>query len=944
MRLLFLSLLFITTVSISNAQDTGSIVGKIIDKEANDEPLAFANVLIKGTTKGTTTDFDGLYEVPNIAPGTYTLNFSYLGYESVEIPNVSVEAGKVTTINIPMSASEGVSLQEVVVTTTARKDSETALLLDQKRAIEMKTSIGAQELARKGVSDVATAVTKTTGISKQEGSGNVFVRGLGDRYNMTTLNGLPLPSNNTAKKNIDLDVFSTDIVEFIGIDKTYTARNYGDYAGANIDISSRNYKGDGFLELGVGIGGNSEALGQKDFYLYDGPDFTGFYTKNQPNFPLNNYNFKTSWDRTTAPTPTNSSISLKGGDAYQVGDKSRINFFAVASFDNDYTYKEGVSRANVTTSNIIRKDFDFISYNYNTNTTLMANVGFINSNKNKINFNSLYINTSSQSQEEYTGVVDAFDNSPNGGAFAQRAEFERTSLLVNQLLGDHKLGEKIDLNWGVSYNTVVNNIPDRKQNIVTPENWDEPDGPKSLIQTVSAGDNNRFYGKLNENEAAANILGTYKFKENVDEGMFDGKFSLGYSGRIKDVAFEATQYNFRINRRDQNNNFITQPIIEDVYDLDAYFNQENLNNGLFNIVTFRGGLGVPGALNPQTYDGTQDIHAGFTNLEYAFSPKFTIFIGIRGEQINQTINWSTAIDPEGTSKFNTFEILPSLSLKYELNEKQNLKFAASKTYTLPQFKERALFLFEEVTQSTIGNPALYSSTDYNVDLKWELFPKSTELISVGAFGKYIENPINDVTINSASNDISYVNSGDWAHVIGAELEVRKDIFKKETETEDDFLTNSLSIGANASYMYTNQELNGAKVAEETAAFVVLPLSANFTNEEGRLTGASDLLLNGDLSYYKQLTKDRDVQATLAYNYFSDRVYAIGINGKGDLVDQPVSTLDFIFKMSLNKKLGLGLSAKNITNPLIERIQDVQNVTVQSYKKGSLFKLSLSYNF
>ena len=944
MRLLFLSLLFITTVSISNAQDTGSIVGKIIDKEANDEPLAFANVLIKGTTKGTTTDFDGLYEVPNIAPGTYTLNFSYLGYESVEIPNVSVEAGKVTTINIPMSASEGVSLQEVVVTTTARKDSETALLLDQKRAIEMKTSIGAQELARKGVSDVATAVTKTTGISKQEGSGNVFVRGLGDRYNMTTLNGLPLPSNNTAKKNIDLDVFSTDIVEFIGIDKTYTARNYGDYAGANIDISSRNYKGDGFLELGVGIGGNSEALGQKDFYLYDGPDFTGFYTKNQPNFPLNNYNFKTSWDRTTAPTPTNSSISLKGGDAYQVGDKSRINFFAVASFDNDYTYKEGVSRANVTTSNIIRKDFDFISYNYNTNTTLMANVGFINSNKNKINFNSLYINTSSQSQEEYTGVVDAFDNSPNGGAFAQRAEFERTSLLVNQLLGDHKLGEKIDLNWGVSYNTVVNNIPDRKQNIVTPENWDEPDGPKSLIQTVSAGDNNRFYGKLNENEAAANILGTYKFKENVDEGKFDGKFSLGYSGRIKDVAFEATQYNFRINRRDQNNNFITQPIIEDVYDLDAYFNQENLNNGLFNIVTFRGGLGVPGALNPQTYDGTQDIHAGFTNLEYAFSPKFTIFIGIRGEQINQTINWSTAIDPEGTSKFNTFEILPSLSLKYELNEKQNLKFAASKTYTLPQFKERALFLFEEVTQSTIGNPALYSSTDYNVDLKWELFPKSTELISVGAFGKYIENPINDVTINSASNDISYVNSGDWAHVIGAELEVRKDIFKKETETEDDFLTNSLSIGANASYMYTNQELNGAKVAEETAAFVVLPLSANFTNEEGRLTGASDLLLNGDLSYYKQLTKDRDVQATLAYNYFSDRVYAIGINGKGDLVDQPVSTLDFIFKMSLNKKLGLGLSAKNITNPLIERIQDVQNVTVQSYKKGSLFKLSLSYNF
>ena len=204
-----------------NAQENGSIVGKIIDKEANNEPLAFANVLIKGTTKGTTTDFDGLYEIANVETGVYTLSFSYLGYETVEIPNVNVEAGKVTTINIPMSASEGVSLQEVVVTTTARKDSETALLLDQKRAVEMKQSIGAQELSRKGVSDAAGAISKISGISKQEGSSNVYVRGLGDRYLNTTLNGLSLPSNDVNKKNIDLTLFSTDVIENISVSKAY---------------------------------------------------------------------------------------------------------------------------------------------------------------------------------------------------------------------------------------------------------------------------------------------------------------------------------------------------------------------------------------------------------------------------------------------------------------------------------------------------------------------------------------------------------------------------------------------------------------------------------------------------------------------------------------------------------------------------------------------------
>ncbi|WFO15405.1 carboxypeptidase-like regulatory domain-containing protein [Cellulophaga baltica 4] len=167
MKYLLVSL-FLIVSTLSYAQDKGSVVGTVIDKEASDEPLAFANVLIKGTTKGTTTDFDGLYEIANVDPGTYSIVFSYLGYETIEIPNVAIEAGKVTTINVPMAASEGMSLDEVVVTTTTRKDSEAALLLDQKRAVEIKTAIGAQELAKKAVSDAADATTKVTGVNKKK--------------------------------------------------------------------------------------------------------------------------------------------------------------------------------------------------------------------------------------------------------------------------------------------------------------------------------------------------------------------------------------------------------------------------------------------------------------------------------------------------------------------------------------------------------------------------------------------------------------------------------------------------------------------------------------------------------------------------------------------------------------------------------------------------------
>lgn len=926
------------------AQQTGGISGVLTDKEVNNEPLPFANVLIKGTTIGTTTDFNGFYEILNLAPGNYTIAFSYLGYETVTVRDVLVAAGKISAVNTLMSASKGMALDEVVVTVSTKKDSETTLLLNQKRATTIKTAIGAQELARKGVGDVATAVTKTTGISKQEGSGNIFVRGLGDRYNMTTLNGLPLPANNPSRKNIDLAIFSTDIVAFINIDKTYNAQNYGDFSGANIDIVSKDYKGEGFVNLSLGSAVNTAANRVKTFYLNDGPNSSGFYTKQYPKFPLHNYNFTTSWDREAAGSPINNSIGLKAGKSFELGEDTYLNIFGVASFNNDFTYKEGVTRGSVTVSGIARRDYTYETYGYNTNATAMANIG-LRRKKQYIQYNSLFVNTTNQEQQEYFGTVDAFDYAPQGGAFVQRAVFERTALWINQLLGKHKVSDAFTLDWGAAVNQVENNIPNRRQIILTPDNWDNPQGPKSFQETLNSSDNHRFYQSLKETEYAANLSGTYYFNKGQAANSYKGKLTLGYQGKIKDVAFQATQFNFRINRRDANNMVIDQPIVSDIYNVDSYFNLENRLNGLFSIETFRGNLNTPNALDPQTYSGSQSIHAGFTNFEYSFNKNTAVVFGLRAEQIKQTISWSTSLDPSGdSSTLDTFEWLPALSIKKQLNEQHNLKLAASKTYTLPQFKERALFQFEEVTQVYFGNPTLYASTDYNLDLKWEYFPKGSEIIAFGVFGKHIANPINNVTVNSATNDISYVNTGDKAQVYGAELEVRKNLLNFKKETPEALLKTSLSLGFNASYLYSKQELDPDKVIRETTAADILALSVDFTNTHDKLTGASDLLLNGDISFSKEFAPDKNLMATMAYNYFSDRIYALGTEGKGNLVDQGVGALDLILKYQANKRLTLGLIGQNLLNPEVLRIQEVQNTQVLSYKKGSLVKLTLSYNF
>ena len=188
LKFLFITL-FICTISV--AQNKGTISGVLTDKETNNQPLPFANVLVKGTTTSANTDIDGKYSL-SVNPGNYIIIFSFVGYESVEQP-VTVKANETIKVNQILS-SGSYNLKDVVVKSSAvNRQKESALLLEQKNAVDIKQSIGAQELSKKGVSDVANAVVKTTGITKQEGTNNIFVRGLGDRYNSTTMNELPIP-------------------------------------------------------------------------------------------------------------------------------------------------------------------------------------------------------------------------------------------------------------------------------------------------------------------------------------------------------------------------------------------------------------------------------------------------------------------------------------------------------------------------------------------------------------------------------------------------------------------------------------------------------------------------------------------------------------------------------------------------------------------------------
>jgi hypothetical protein len=908
--------LFLISCTLTFAQK-GTVKGTLTDKDMNNEPLPFANAFLKGTTTGTTTDENGVYEF-SAEPGNYILSLSFLGYETIEVP-IIVNAKETITVNKALTAGGGFMLSDVVVETSTNKARESTLLIDQKISVDIKQSIGAQEMSRKGISDVSSAVTKTTGITKQEGSGNIFVRGLGDRYNSSTMNGLPIPSNNPEKKNINLDIFSTDILEYVSIDKVYNSKIYGDFAGGNIDIISKDFSGKEYIKLDIESKINSNAVNVDNFSLQTGPSASGFTTYAIPNDPLTAYNYNSL--ALDEKTPIATSFGISGGKSFQVGEVSKLNFFATASFSNQFTaIADGSAKGGVNSQGVTNKDFEtFDLLTYTTNSTVMGNLGYKINNSNKINFNSVYINSSSQSKEEYTGFI--IDIANNGNGLIRRSTYIKNSLFINQLLGEHKLNERTKLNWGAALNTVEGDMPDRTQNIFRKEE------NGYFLSIISAPDNHRYYQYLQEQEVVANATLDYKFSQKEDE--YKGKFTFGYNGRFKTRDFEATQFNFKTNNDFSNT-------VVDPQNLDAFYNQQNLSNGYFAISTFRGNSQVPNALDPQTYNGELLIQGGFLNTEYKFK-KLTALVGLRGEYIFQGVEWNTQLDPSGDKdELEKIAFLPSLTMKYELNEKQNLRLGFSKTYTLPQFKERALFIYEDVTEVKVGNPDLYASDDYNLDLKWELFPKSEEVVSVTGYGKYILNPMNEVTISSSTNDISFINTGDFGYVAGAEVEVRKLLLNLEGSN-----SKKLTGGLNASYLYSNQELNSEKVIRETDYNVI------FTNEEGRFAGASDLLLNADITFLTDWNNNEsNFSGTIAYSYFSDRVYAIGTNDRGDLVDKAFGTLDFVAKSKLTKNLGLNFIAKNLLDPTINRVQENANgdINVLSYKKGLNFTLSINYQF
>lgn len=902
MKQLFL-FVFLILSAITNAQ-SGSISGNLQDGELAGQPLPFANIIIKGTSQGTTSDFDGNYIINNVAPGTYIIEFSFVGYETKEIAGVIVTADTDTSLNATLAANAA-ALDEVIIQTTARKETEAALLLDQKKATVIKESIGSVELARKGISNAAGAVSKIAGVSKQEGGGNVYVRGLGDRYLNTTYNGLSLPANNIEKKNMDLALFSSDVIQNLSVSKTYGVNFYGDFAAGNVDITAKEYTGDFFLDVDLGTTFNTNAVGQ-DFIKSEGTGFFGFYNRyrNDPFAVILSHGV----DPISSDTTTGLSGSIAGGKSWDIGEESRLSVFATTSFGSNFEYRRG-QQANVTgAANTIFEDAE--EFEFSRTTTAMANVVYRINGDHKIKFNSLFINDATDEVGRFGIDGNGFNrntiaDSDDFGFFTQNVQFEQDMIYVNQLTGTSRFNDKVKVDYGAGYNKVLARQPDRKR--IALEQFDlsldnDPTTNATLFRNVEF-DNQRYFQNIEDSEFNARANVSYEKSEELS-------FNFGYNGRSKQRDFDNQRFGYDIINPGTE--------VEDPSNFNEIFSNENLgvlfNTAVFNEIDGLGQDNVPGALE-NTYSGELNVHALYADATYKIGERWTLVPGIRVEAFDQSIsfdviNLNTDISRNNEASETFF--LPSINIKYALTEDQNLRFSVSRTVSNPEFKEVAPFVYENVTDRVGGNPDLLNdpafSTIFNFDAKYEWFLDRGEILSLGAFAKIINDPINLVSANDATGTQRFFRTGDKAEIFGIELEGRKTLLQDEEENK------ILSAGLNVTYTSTRQDLQTVSGTFETS----------FNKDSDELQGASPLLINADVSYSPTFGKYQP-KANLVFSYFSDRIDALGSGQLGNIIEKAVPTLDFVWKNKINEHFEINASIKNLLNPNIERVRENANI-------------------
>jgi len=843
----------------------------------------------------------------------------------------------------------------VVIQGSSNKKTETAVLGEQKKAVIQKQAVSAEEISRKGISNVEQGLTKVTGITTVEGRG-LFVRGLEERYNYLLINGLGSPSNNPFQKIIALKQFPTDVVGKLNIYKTFNSNLYGDFAGATFDIETLTIDKP-FTKVEFSVGVNTLSTFRNNFKVAEGADgMNGYLGLNSRDRRLpdeirnsrpDNYkfspdqsinSFKDSWNVDNVKSMPNTSIGFTTAQKVKMGETGNLGILFSLNQGSKFEYKDGDNNQfKGQGKNSFIENMNFLNrkqYNYEIESSVLLGLGYKNKGTN-VNLNAIYLQNVNNIIEDNYGYKDG--QVLNKTTFFRTNQLDISRFLDLQLTASQKINERHQIKAGASY--VINNYqqPDRK--IIEGNRIDPTTGA-----TLSEGNIAMRYGGNNiirqyldvDSRFYGSAFAEYQLSlgEKGDRKDFPIQIALGYNG-FSD--FRKTSYRFIFGRTANS----TAPFVINIDTPQDIFNASLRNGDLY----YQEGSDVS-----QFYSSFyQIINGGYANVNLKPNDSWDILLGARYENDMTLIRYSeqSADNKINLDKNKNF-FLPSLSVKKALNNKNNLRFSFSKTVTRPILIETMPITYINPDNvNIVGNPEIKNSENYNFDLKWEYFPTNKEMFAVNLFAKRIDNAIERSLVasgNATGSTITFFNAKK-ADLFGIELE---GIFSLGRISD---ALRSFTLGANATIMHSDVERSQDQLNMERPDWFE---TTGETLRKRGLQGASPYTINADLKYE---LKDRNNLAhtfSLVYNVSGSKIYATGGAGTDNYYEKPFNQVDFVYQGQLTKNWNVKFAVQNILDSKYKILIGDKNYlptnfeqgnnTLTNYYRGTTFNLTVGYTF
>ena len=856
-----------------------SIRGLVTD-QATGETLPGVKITLEGTQKITLTDFDGKFNFNGIPEGNYSITAKYATYTTKTITDVGVKTGEPTILNIAMGSAVS-EQQEVVVTATMKKESNSALLLAQKNATTVSDGISAESIKRTPDRSTSDVLKRISGASIQDNKFAV-IRGLNDRYNAAYINGAPLPSSESDRKAFSFDIFPANMLDNLVIIKTATPELPAEFAGGIIQVNTKSIPEENFQSLSIGGGYNTITTGKEKMTYKGGKlDWLGIDDGSRAmpkGIPATKFDQKlgaelaknnvTDWTTSYEKQKPNMSFQYSIGRNKELKNM-KLGMVGAINYNNNTVFNTMTeNRYDAFASTL--PDSKFIN-EIATNQTLfgtLLNLSLKLNENHQLSSKNLYSINSDDRFILKTGKLE-------GDSVIQTARwFTSNQIFTSQLIGNHYFPTpKIKLNWVGSIGTVRRDIPNLRRTRAI-----KTEGGEYQELVLSAG--NTISDEYSGNSFNATNLETIKsFKADVNYQFQIGKHlknevksGIFVQGRNRDFKARQLQYftkNEDLQKLNYNKLFTAQNMGEDkLYFIDG-FNQED------------------------SYKASSFLSAGYLQLDQKIK-NIRLIWGARAENYAQTLNTFKLGKPLDIVYPTVLDLLPSANFIYSINEKQNVRLSYSKTINRPEFRELAPFLFYDFTNgmSTNGNDTLVRARIDNLDFRYEIYPGKGQMFSVSVFNKNFERPI-EPTLFGNEVTIVYRNAKK-AQNYGMELEFR---------------TNLASL----------LPVDSANVLDDFTLFsniAIIRSKIDVDSTSRPLQGQSPYIFNGGISYQNE---KHAFSVSLSANRVGERIYIVGqaLNEGGKIYYNHIwensrTFLDLqLTKKLLKKKLELKLNIQNI---------------------------------